>query len=243
MVKPVFRALPALALSLATTVQAANSVSLTVSGANTNLNLASRADGYACCNGDSAPNQSPALVTGLDFAGGDILSFSASGVVSYFPTTLSGNNPDGSGAYSMTNYGDGISAPLNVRLNALAGLFLGPDAATGQATPAQLDFGAGLGFASLLPGIGQIFFIGDGLTSDSNAGDFSGQVQQFVVPVGATRLYLGTVDGFGWYNNVGSFDVIVTNVSAIPEPGTYGLMLPGLAVVGWGVRRFRSARA
>lgn len=123
------------------------------------------------------------------------------------------------------------------------GPFLGPDSATGQATPAQLDFGAGLGFTSLSPGIGQIFFIGDGLTSDSNAGDFSGQVQQFVVPVGATRLYLGRVDGFGWYNNVGSFDVTVTNVSAIPEPGTYGLMLAGLAVVGWGVRRFRSARA
>jgi hypothetical protein len=25
------------------------------------------------------------------------------------------------------------------------------------------------------------------------------------VPIGATRLYLGVVDGFGWYNNVGSF--------------------------------------
>jgi hypothetical protein len=47
------------------------------------------------------------------------------------------------------------------------------------------------------------FFIGDGVNS-------SGTVQQFVAPPGATRLFLGVMDGSGWYNNSGTFDVVVT---------------------------------
>jgi hypothetical protein len=54
------------------------------------------------------------------------------------------------------------------------------------------------------PGLRQPFFIGDGLTP-------SGAAQQFIVPAGATRLFLGTVDGYGWYNNVGSFSVAVAS--------------------------------
>jgi hypothetical protein len=60
-----------------------------------------------------------------------------------------------------------------------------------------------------------IFFIGDGLTSDSNAGFFDGEQQSFIVPSGATRLFLGTVDGEGWYNNTGSFSVD-TSISSKP---------------------------
>src|SRR5207253_6280931 len=81
------------------------------------------------------------------------------------------------------------------------------DAPTGQATPEALSFAPGLGFTWLAPAIGQIFFIGDGLTSDSNAGLFNGEQQSFIVPQGATRLFLATVDGSGWYNNSGTFSV------------------------------------
>ena len=35
--------------------------------------------------------------------------------------------------------------------------------------------------------------------------------ETFIVPAGATRLYLGTIDGSGWYNNNGSFSVNVTS--------------------------------
>jgi hypothetical protein len=58
----------------------------------------------------------------------------------------------------------------------------------------------------------QLFFIGDGLTS-------GGVIQQFVVPQGATRLFLATMDGYGQYNNIGSFTVTVANAVA-PESGT-----------------------
>ncbi|HEY3242752.1 MAG TPA: hypothetical protein VGM03_05305 [Phycisphaerae bacterium] len=48
----------------------------------------------------------------------------------------------------------------------------------------------------VMPGLRQPFFIGDGLT-----GTGSGAVQQFLVPDGATRLFLGTIDGCEWSNN------------------------------------------
>ena len=54
----------------------------------------------------------------------------------------------------------------------------------------------------LSPDLKQVFFMGDGLTSGS-------AVQEIVAPVGATRLYLGTMDGFEWSNNTGAFEVTI----------------------------------
>jgi hypothetical protein len=176
-----------------------------------NPNLAGRADSYACCSGDSTPLHAPTLVTGLSLTAGNVARFEVSGQVSYAGNPVSGNNPDGDETFDMTNYGDGISAPQQVRANALVGLFLGPTSPTGAITPEQLSFAAGLDFASVAPVIGQIFFIGDGLASDTGAGQFDGEVQEFVIPEGATRLFLGTADGVGWYNNSGVFTVEVTS--------------------------------
>jgi hypothetical protein len=77
-------------------------------------------------------------------------------------------------------------------------------------------------FSSLAPQVKQVFFIGDGLT-----GTGSGAVQNFIVPTGATRLFLGPMDGFEWKGNTGSFTV---TVQAVPEPST----IFGLGVLGFG---------
>ena len=50
-------------------------------------------------------------------------------------------------------------------------------------------------------------------------GTGTGTTQTFIVPAGATRLFLGTSDGFGWFNNSGSFAVTVTAGGVIgPTP-------------------------
>jgi hypothetical protein len=196
-----------------------------------NPNLAGRASGYSCCTGDTAPAQS-AVDAGIALVAGDQVQFFVTGSVANSPGGGSGNNPDGNSGLDMTNYGDGISSPLGVRFNALYGVFLDAQDPTGLLTPAQLDFAGNLAFMSLSPGLRQIFFIGDGLTSDSNAGLFDGTRQNFIVPTGATRLFLGTGDSFEWNNNSGTFNVGIEVLPAgqVALPPT--LALVALAAFG-----------
>jgi len=85
------------------------------------------------------------------------------------------------------------------------------------------------------PLVGQTFFIGDGLT-----GNQSGSLQQFIVPTGATNLYLGFADAMsfvgqaGMYNdNAGSLAVNlqIMPATAAPEPGSVAMMALGLAAL------------
>ena len=85
------------------------------------------------------------------------------------------------------------------RAQFITGVFLD---ASGQpaSAPARFDFtdGTGLGhsFDSLSPALGQMFFIGDGLT-----GTGTGSTQQFIAPAGAAHLYLGYTDAPTAYND------------------------------------------
>jgi hypothetical protein len=194
---------------------------------NSNPNLAGREVGYVCCSGDSVDTEAPVLVSNLPLVSGQWLTFTVSGSVSHTGNANpSVNNPDGSPfSGSPGNFGDGITSPLGVeRINGLVGLFLGSTSPTGTTSPAAISYN-GLDFLSSAPLIGQIFFIGDGLTSDTFSGSFGGQAQQFFVPDGATRLFLGTSDAFGWFNNNGAFSVSVT---AVPEPQVWALLIVGL---------------
>jgi hypothetical protein len=175
--------------------------------------------------GDVAPAQSPVQVLGLSLISGQTLNFSASGGVSNGPSFFL-DGPDGGSFLShLTGSENGIS-DIIAPINALIGVFLDNSQPDSTPAPAPLDFSAiGLNFSSLAPQLKQVFFIGDGLT-----GTNSGAVQNFIVPTNATRLFLGTMDGYGWYNNIGSFDVRVEQVNTVPEPST----ILGLGLLGFG---------
>lgn len=176
--------------------------------------------------GDWAPAHSP-VPAGITLTGGNVLTFSASGSVGY-PGEPAG--PDGASAGSHgANFGlSGVTA----NWNALLAVFI-TDAVPGGVAPASLNFSpAGLtrDFASLSPLLNQVFFIGDGVTSGA-------VVQQFIVPAGATRLFLGTLDGSGWFNNTGSFsgNITFTPVTAsVPDESSTAILL-GVTVLGLGI--------
>ena len=144
---------------------------------------------------------------------------------------------------------NGISGMIfNDRVMFLAGVFLDDTTpATGPGGPTRLtdaNFPEGAGF-NIWPQLGQSFFIGDGL-NDTN------QPFGYVVPTGATRLYLGFLDGggFGCWNscagdgvvpgeygdNAGSGPVDYS-FTMVPEPSTWVMFSLGAA--GLAVRRFR----
>jgi hypothetical protein len=187
-------------------------------------------NGSTAGGGDTAPAHSPVLVP-LQISGGAVLTFHASGVVSNGPPT--GVGPDGNpGAILSTVFGpeNGIGQIGDVPLNSLLGVFLDDSQPSLTPPPVAINFGGsggiGFDFHSLSPLLKQPFFIGDGFATGN-------VIQQFTVPAGATRLYLGTMDGYEWSNNNGAFEVTVT---VIPAPAASLLLI---AATGSAWRRER----
>jgi Flp pilus assembly protein TadG len=147
----------------------------------------------------TAPAQTPPAVSGISLNPGHSLIFrQASGQTSY---SGAGNyGPDGNTDWiveqAATNGINKTKAPLN----SLVGIFLDDRAPNTYAQAAAGDFSNknDRDFSTLSPPVKQVFFIGDGL-------DKNGNLQEFVVPPGATRLYLGIMDEKGWWwDNTGT---------------------------------------
>lgn len=177
--------------------------------------LAGMPPGSASC-GDSAPEQSPPEVEDPCLVAGDALTFQATGGVARDPGYPL-NPPDGDTDDQMKwhDCGDdnGIS-DMHGPFECLVGVFLDDAQPDSSPAPSPLDFGtqASRDYLMLSPLLKQVFFIGDGVTS-------GGEVQQVLIPAGATRLYLGTWDSCCWDNNIGQFEVIVTDPCDAPPPG------------------------
>lgn len=112
---------------------------------------------------------------------------------------------DGNEGWVINNWGGSENGMSDIQapINSVIAVFLSdaqPD--TAGSAPPVLDFSSATSrdFTSLQPKLRQVFFIGDGRRD-------SGEVQRFVVPNGATRLYIGTMDGWEWNNNTGGFEV------------------------------------
>jgi hypothetical protein len=161
---------------------------------------------------DSAPTASPALLISGGMTAGAALTFAATGATSNQEGVEQAYAPDGNESWIIHNYPgteNGI-ADLKAPISALIGVFLNDNAPNSGNSPPVLDFtsAASRNFSSLSPALKQPFFIGDAKRSD-------GTQQQFIVPSGATRLYVGSMDGQQWSDNAGGFSVTVTSGATI----------------------------
>jgi Flp pilus assembly protein TadG len=170
---------------------------------------------------DTAPANSPTLVnSSLTLAAGAALHFSFSGSASYKPTAVA-NGADGDLTRMIYNcWYDGFSvgrengkSNLTAPIGAVVGVFLDdtqPDLDT-DPLPADLDFStaASRDFSSLSPQLRQPFYIGDGKRADGTT------LQDFIVPAGATRFYIGIMDGQQWSDNSGSFSTTLAQPAVV----------------------------
>jgi hypothetical protein len=86
--------------------------------------------------------------------------------------------------------------------------------------PATLNFTGNENFTTLSPLLDQVFYIGDGLT-----GTGSGTLQDFMVPAGATELYLGAPDSPRYNGAPGAYGDNVGYITVNPDI-TYGILVP-----------------
>ena len=166
---------------------------------------------------DSAPAQSPVAASGITLTAGKAVQFQFSGAVSYYPGTQP-FDPDGDPGWIINNYyatangnaEHGI-ANLNAPLTSVIGVFLDDTQPDSTAAPAMLDFSSASSrdFATLSPLLKQPFFIGNGVRADGVT------LQDFIVPAGATRLFIGVMDGQQWSDNSGSLSTTVTKPTVI----------------------------
>jgi hypothetical protein len=193
--------------------------------------LAGWPNGTTASSGDIAPDESPVYAGSV--TGGSTITWSAFGLVANGPTQFpAGPNGDiaNVNGYGLLSHDGGaennISDILNVPVDALVGVFLGAGVPAGTA-PSPLDFSIiGLNYTSLAPVVDQVFYMGDGST------------ESLTVPTGATRLFLGTMDGYGWYNNPGAFTVDLTDVTPVPDAGsTLAMLGVAFGVVSTGRRK------
>jgi Flp pilus assembly protein TadG len=184
--------------------------------------LAGMPNGSTASYNDVAPAQSPRQLT-IPVVPGTYISFSnINGNASHGPT-LAPYDPDGKPAiYSHGADSPGGPTPaaengigdVRMPINAFQGVFL--DDNQPNLTPAPTDVrdyttaeSRSQEFYSDIQKK-QPFFIGDGKT-----GWGTGATQKFLVPPGATRLFVGIMDGHEWSNNVGSFNVTASVVETI----------------------------
>jgi hypothetical protein len=204
--------------------------------------------------GSAAPLDSGTLPPGFSFtpAAGQTLTFSSvTGTSSCGAGCASGIGPDGTSiaGYTGTNIGCTSCGLSNIQFIGvqmfLVGVFLDPSTVPSGPNPAQLPAytaSSVLG-ASFSPGLGQVFFIGDG---QGTAG-----AQTFVIPSGAGRLFLGFADGTPLFGSSGSVAIASAYgdngssaltatfaISAVPEPGTRALFVIGLAGVAIGRKKY-----
>lgn len=143
-------------------------------------------------------------------------TFEVSGKVDFYGAEKPELEPDGDPGATADIEGLGGISGYKGQCGTLVGVFLTDANPSTEERPDTIDFtdgGLSRAFKTLNPGLRQVFFIGDGMTTD----DEGKPVQQiFKAPDGATRLFVGIADAPlfngapGCYeDNVGQFEVKV----------------------------------
>jgi hypothetical protein len=166
------------------------------------LTVTANMDIYQAGGNEDGSNGIPPTVFSFRSGPGQYLSFlSVTGEWTCSSPAIGTFGPDGTtsglcaGQSIMNPIGTFSGYNLTDFAGAMVGIFL-EDSLPGYArSPLRfyisnpVDGGPPTDFRALTPRIGQVFFIGDGLT-----GTGTGRTQAFVVPPTATHLYLGFVD-------------------------------------------------
>jgi len=183
------------------------------------IHLAGQPAGVSIGNSASAPENSPVLVQAA-FEAGQRVRFTANGTID---STRLGRDipPEGQQQDDSPNAEFGISG-VNGPRDALVGVFAG-DVIDDQNTPPGLQYTRGGKDAAIVePMLQQTFYIGNGFTP-------SGRQREFIVPEGATRLFVGTKSLFP-NTNTGEFHVSVAVDAAGERPaGRNPLIVPAIA--------------
>jgi hypothetical protein len=193
-------------------------VNQTISG-QSDMWLAGMPSGSEASDLDYAPAQSPPMV--MNVTPGTVLTFTnVSGAVKHDPSLAADNANGNTGQIYSHNCDDPLNEPavqngignISAPIDSLIGVFLTNNAPNTQTAPSVTpDYSTGTerdavnttGLVTQEP-----FFIGTGTTS-------TGTTKTYVVPAGATRLYLGTMDGHQWSNNSGSFTATINQLQQV----------------------------
>jgi hypothetical protein len=184
--------------------------------------------GHTGTQGISSPGTAPPFLSVAGSDGKAVRFTSVTGDWACTGSTTSG--PDGAncagGSTNISSYRGIAGLTHSNKTMFLAGVFL--DATEpADPSPTRLDVTNFNTTATLQPALRQTFFIGDGLTAASAR-------QEFIVPAGATRLFLGIVDGSAFQggpccydDNSGSmsatYEIVTPTVT--PPPPTSGLQI------------------
>jgi hypothetical protein len=170
--------------------------------------MGSSANYYPNTSGGASPQ--PAI--GLQLTPGASMTFdNVSGAANYNDQTPAGTaDGDTTDIVSDLIEGENGISNINAPIDSLIGIFMSDSAPVAGHAPTDLNFttDAQRNFTSLTPVLNQSFFIGDGRTDGGNP-------QQFVVPAGATRLFIGNMDQYEWSNDIGSFSITIHNASTV----------------------------
>jgi hypothetical protein len=157
--------------------------------------------------GDTVSDTSATRVNGLGSLSNRVITLSATGSVSWQWWAGGSYAPDANGfpgtaaSQSYPSMWSGIS-PVTAPTCSLVAVFLTDADPRTLTTPAALDFSTttAQNYTAISPQIGQTFFVGTGVNPD-------GSSRQIVVPPGATRMFLGTLDSVAWRDNGGTIAV------------------------------------